>query len=85
MASPFTAWLWPDAFNNLDAIQSLDIPVLFIHSSADQVVSYTHSETLLEATGELGELHLVDGYGHNAIYQEVGDTYFTPILEFIEE
>jgi alpha-beta hydrolase superfamily lysophospholipase len=85
MSSPLTVWLWPDALNNVKAVKSLDIPILFMHSKNDQIVSYTHSETLLEAAGETGQLYLVDDYGHNAIYQEVGAAYFSPIMNYINE
>ena len=84
MSSALTKWLWPDALNNRQAVRHIGIPVLFMHSRNDQVVSYTHSKILMEAAGDMASIHLVDDYGHNAIYQEVGDAYFAPVLKFIQ-
>lgn len=83
MVSPTFKIIWPDLWNNLDYVSSLETPTLFIHSKGDQTVPYYHSETLVEKSNGYGSLVLTEKYGHNAIYKNVSDSLYKPILNFL--
>lgn len=85
MADASTRWLWPDIFNSLNDAEKIEIPALYVHSRNDQSVSYTHSEMLYEAMGDNATLLLLDDFGHNAIYKNVSDSFYLPLLKFIEQ
>ncbi len=85
MADPDWMWLYPDMWNNLKDAPDLDMPVLYLHSRADSTVPFYHSELLQKTSGELSKLVLLDGFGHNDIYQKVSDSLYRPVLEFVRE
>jgi fermentation-respiration switch protein FrsA (DUF1100 family) len=57
-------WIRSD-FDTLKRIQNINVPVLFIHSKADEMIPYTMSVELYEKANEPKKLLLLEGYGHN--------------------
>ncbi|MFI4913230.1 MAG: alpha/beta hydrolase [Sedimentisphaeraceae bacterium JB056] len=53
----------PDANTPLDAVEELEIPVLFIHGSEDKHVPCMHSIAMSQAC-HLGTLEIIEGKGH---------------------
>lgn len=78
-------FLWPNLWDNMSHAAAIDIPILYVHSKDDKTVPYRHSESLLEATGDNSSLLLIEGFGHNAIYQNLSDSLYQPIFRFIEK
>lgn len=79
-AGPFLTY----QFDNESHVQTLQIPILFIHGADDHLVppSDTHRLHAL-ATGPK-ELWLVDDAGHNDLPDIAGEEYYARILEFAQ-
>jgi fermentation-respiration switch protein FrsA (DUF1100 family) len=45
-AGKFASWLLKERFNNIEYIENVKCPALFIHGKADKLISYQHSKTL---------------------------------------
>jgi len=62
------------------------IPLLMIHGTADQVVSYKNAERLFEAAREPKQLITIEGGGHTDALSEIrGNTYRDALVRFFEE
>jgi len=85
LASESLVWLWPDVYNSAARVKELKMPILYVHSKNNQTSSYRHSLKLMAASGDNADLLLLDDYGHNAIYENVSDTLYQPILAFIDK
>jgi len=78
-------WLLNQRFDALSKVAGLQVPVLFIHGTADSEVPYTMSERLFEATGAPKQLVLIPGGGHedNAAVSEA--SYTRAVLDFAHD
>lgn len=72
-------------FDSIARVRSLQIPVLFIHGTADTVVPSDMSQKLYNAAPEPKQLLLVPGAGHFRIYQSGKNSYLQAIQRFIEQ
>lgn len=60
-----------DRFVNIDRIQNIKLPILFIHGTNDLVVSHWNSEQLFEKSGsQEKEIFSISRAGHNNLWQE---------------
>jgi fermentation-respiration switch protein FrsA (DUF1100 family) len=48
------------------------VPLLFVHGTADQVVSHENSEILYERAGQPKQLILIEGAPHTAAFARTG-------------
>ena len=68
--------------------RGIDVPVMLIHSKADEVVPFTQSELLADELARLGkphELHILEGMGHYLLEPErtpAIDDLFNTTTEF---
>jgi len=61
------AWakgLLAERFRNIDSIQNVECPTLFIHGKADSLIPYQHSEELCKRVKGVGILSLLENQGH---------------------
>ena len=72
-------------FDSIARVRSLQIPVLFIHGTADTVVPSDMSQKLYNAAPEPKQLLLVPGAGHFRIYQSGKNSYLQAIQRFIQQ
>ncbi|MEN8695133.1 MAG: alpha/beta hydrolase [Akkermansiaceae bacterium] len=71
-----------DRFKNIDRIGNIKTPTLFIHGTADRVVTHWNSETLFAKSGsEDKEFLSIPGAGHNNLWS----TYSAEILLKLED
>jgi fermentation-respiration switch protein FrsA (DUF1100 family) len=86
MVPGWLSFLLPDVFNNVRAIRKVRQPLLIIHSESDEVIPFSHAETLLgQSSHELVRLIALNNLKHNDIWQQPSDAYWFPILQFIKE
>ena len=58
----------PDTFRGRAHLPSLDIPVLFVHGTEDEVVPFAHAERLFAAARpDKAQLVRVEGAGHDGL------------------
>lgn len=63
-----------------------DLPILFLHGRADQVIPFHHSEQLYALQKDNRSLMLIEGANHlSALYQpSFGNQYTEQVLEFLK-
>lgn len=98
LRSPFTSlpdiasvhyWYMPsslllkDRYPNLERIDELDVPLLVIAGTEDQIVPIGQSQELFEAASEPKELLVIDGAGHNDAALLDGDEMIEAVVEFM--
>ena len=71
-----------DKFNNINKINSVSCPILFIHGKNDEVVSFWHGKTLMEKANNPKLYLWVEGAGHNDIVVSAGKTYWDTLDKF---
>jgi len=71
-----------DQFENLRKIPRVKCPVLVMHGTADEVISFKHGEKLYAAaTGKKSHLW-IEGAQHNDFVSVAGERYWTALREF---
>lgn len=73
-----------ERFDSITKIKSLQIPVLFLHGSADSVVPSEMSRQLYAVASEPKQLLLIPGAEHVKIYQPGDKSYLRAIQKFVK-
>jgi alpha-beta hydrolase superfamily lysophospholipase len=74
-----------ERFDSLTKVRSLQIPILFIHGTADDVVPSYMTEQLYKAAPEPKQIFLIQGARHYAIYQPGNNSYLRSIENFMKK
>jgi len=77
-------FLLSERFDSLSKIQSLKVPVLFLHGESDSVVPSEMSQRLYDAAPEPKQLFIISGADHVRIYQPGEQSYLKAIQKFVE-
>ena len=72
-------------FDSISRINALQIPVLFIHGTADWQVPAQMSEQLYAAAPEPKQLVMIPGAGHNKVAEVAGSQYFQVVQNFVRQ
>ena len=72
-----------DAYNTIEWIRNVTVPVLFVHGQYDYTIPVGMSEKLYSLTKARKYYYLVRGAGHNDTYIIGGDEYFSKLSEFV--
>ncbi|MBR0935365.1 alpha/beta hydrolase [Bradyrhizobium jicamae] len=72
----------PDVWNNVDAARSLSIPLLWVHSRSDKTIPFDLGQKVYDAKEGAKTSDVIDGFDHNAIYKEMPDAIWSPIIAF---
>lgn len=72
-------------FDSINKVRSLQMPVLFIHGTADWQVPATMSQQLYDAAPEPKQLLLVPQAGHNNTAEMAGYRYFQAVQKFVQQ
>lgn len=84
-------WMFPagllinQRFDSLAKLPALQIPVLFLHGTADHIVPYQMSQMLFASAREPKQLILFPEARHNNLADVAGSEYFQAIQNFIEQ
>ncbi len=84
-------WMFPvnlilnQQFDSIRKVRSLQIPVLFIHGTADLQVPAFMSQQLYAAAPKPKQLLLVSGAGHNNVAEIAGVQYFQAVQKFLQQ
>lgn len=74
-----------ERFDSLTKVRALQIPILFIHGTADDVVPSYMTEQLYKAAPEPKQIFLIQGARHYAIYQPGNNSYLRSIEKFMKK
>ncbi|MGO4330890.1 alpha/beta hydrolase [Cupriavidus sp. 2TAF22] len=81
------AWmarLLPEPWDNESHLRESRLPVLFVHSRADEVIPFAHAERLAGAAAGTRRLVALDGLPHDAaIEPERQDPFWAPIVGYL--
>jgi alpha-beta hydrolase superfamily lysophospholipase len=78
-------WLITQKFDSFSKIQSLKIPILLIHGTADEIVPVTMTQTLFGAAPQPKEMILVSQADHETTPMLGGDYYIAGIRKFLQQ
>jgi fermentation-respiration switch protein FrsA (DUF1100 family) len=73
-----------DKFKSLSKIGSVHCPVLVIHGTSDEVISFWHGVKLFETANEPKQSYWVQGAGHNNLFDVAGPAYGETLAKFNE-
>ncbi len=75
------------SFSNDIRVKKFEKPVLIIHGTRDFIISVSEARINFDAVsdGVDKELIIIEGAGHNDLFDYYKKEYFTPIKEFIEK
>ncbi|MEG4105958.1 alpha/beta hydrolase [Microcoleus sp. S13_C5] len=82
-------WMFPidflltQRFDSLSKVDRLQMPVLFIHGAADNVVPVEMSKKMFEAAPEPKQLYIVPDGGHTNVAQIGGAEYLQILSQFL--
>lgn len=82
-------WMFPidflltQRFDSLSKVDRLQMPVLFIHGTADNVVPVEMSKKMFEAAPEPKQLYIVPDGGHTNVAQIGGAEYLQIVSQFL--
>jgi alpha-beta hydrolase superfamily lysophospholipase len=88
MAIGFPRWLTrsvPDVWDTVVRVCDLKVPVLVVHSDADDLFPVSMAKRVSEACGARGELIVINGLSHNAPIFAPTATYWQPIAEWVKQ
>ncbi len=81
-------WMFPvdlilnQRFDSITKVRSLQMPVLFIHGTADLMVPAAMSQLLYAAAPEPKQLLLIPGAGHNDVAEVASSQYLQAVQRF---
>ncbi len=76
-------WLLTERFDSLSKLRSLHNPVLFLHGTADSVVTPEMSQRLYDAAPVPKQLFFSSGAEHVRLYQPGTQSYLRAIQQFV--
>ena len=85
------SWVFPvdimlnQKFDSITKVRALQIPVLFVHGTTDDVVPFEMGERLFAAAPSPKYLHVVPDAGHTTLLKPGKLSYVKAIREFIQQ
>ncbi len=71
-----------DKFPNLARLQRVQVPILILHGTQDEVIPLWHGQALFQVAAEPKQALWVDGAGHNDLAWMAGDRYDDALQTF---
>ena len=76
---PLAALLQSGSFPNAQQVSKLEIPLLLVHGTSDQIIPFSEASKLLASAPEGTQLVSVDGAGHNDLFAVAKDSYWSTL------
>jgi alpha-beta hydrolase superfamily lysophospholipase len=77
------SYVMPDVWDNASAVTRIHAPLLWIHSRADRTIPIAEGKAVFDAAPSPKTALTLDSYNHNAIYKQLPDKIWTPMIAFI--
>jgi alpha-beta hydrolase superfamily lysophospholipase len=82
--SPWLAWALPNPWDNERRLRDLRLPLLLVHSRADEVIPFSHAERLARAASGPHTLVALDRVPHDAAIVPQWETaVWSPIVAYV--
>jgi uncharacterized protein len=72
-----------DAWNNVENVKRLRVPLLVAYSDADEVNPSAMGRRVFESAPQPKKLAVLHGFPHNALYRTPTDEWWMPVLRFL--
>ncbi|MFM9267770.1 alpha/beta hydrolase [Tychonema sp. BBK16] len=72
-------------FDSVAKLDRLQMPVLFIHGTADTIVPVEMSKKLFDSAPEPKQLYIVPDAGHNNVAELAGHQYLERVSQFVQQ
>jgi abhydrolase domain-containing protein 17 len=73
-----------DKFPNQERLPQVKVPILIIHGTQDQVIPFSHGQTLYQTANAPKTFLPIDGADHNDVNIIGGDRYYNSIRQFAD-
>jgi len=77
-------FILPDVWDDVAAAARLDAPLLWIHSRADATIPLSLGARVYAVTNGPKRALTLEGYPHNAIYQQLPPDLWNPVVAFLQ-
>lgn len=77
-------YMIPDAWDNVENVKHLHVPLLVAYSDADKVNPPAMGQRIFENAPEPKQLAVLHGFPHNALYRKPTEGWWTPVLQFLQ-
>ncbi|WP_394748542.1 alpha/beta hydrolase [Spongiimicrobium salis] len=78
------AYFNPDSVRPIQSVPKIDQPILINHGNADKKIALNYGKLLFKnLNSKEKELHIIDGAGHENLYEMGGQAYMDAILAFL--
>jgi pimeloyl-ACP methyl ester carboxylesterase len=84
----FPNWLThvvPDVWDTVARVGGLNVPVLIVHSDADDLFPVSMARRVADACGSQGKLIVINGQSHNQPIFVPTATYWQPIVDWVKQ
>jgi len=81
--SLFLLYAIPDAWDNVENVKRVRIPLLVVYSDADKVNPPSMGQNVFDSAPQPKQLVVLHGFQHNALYRAPSDEWWTPVLRFL--
>ena len=78
---PLSAVLARGSFPNTKRVAELEVPVLVVHGTRDEIIPFAEGQKLYQAAPAGTEFLAVEGAGHNDFFEVAGDEYLRSLGE----
>lgn len=83
IAGQLVSTLFAERFNNIEEIEKVECPCLFIHGKKDTIIPWSHSKALYAKCRSLASVSFSETMGHNAF--KSSSDIIVPIKNFIRK
>ena len=77
------AFIVPQMWDSVAAVTKVDVPLLIVQASRDELVPLDEPQRIFAAAREPKSFVVAEGFTHNAPWQHAEDAYWGPVLDFI--
>ena len=79
----FYALLLHGVWDNVEAIKTPPLPLMVVHSDADETIPAWMSKRLLNAAPPFAERRTLHGFKHDALYENPSEDWWDSVLPFV--
>ena len=80
---PVLLYLIPDAWDNVENIKLVRVPLLVAYSDADTVNPPAMGQSIFESAPKPKQCAVLHGFPHNALYRAPTEEWWAPVLRFL--
>jgi abhydrolase domain-containing protein 17 len=74
-----------DRYRNLDKLDKIQVPVMVIHGTNDEVIGFWHGKKIFDSIKQEKHSYWVEGAKHNDLYDVAGDKFWAELDKFISK